>query len=85
MGIQSLRRQLPRRRQAELKDNQYVFELSLDELKAHMNEDNIVEFFATTVNYDRYGMEKDNKPRCYTAGELAPQIYCTFDTGESES
>lgn len=71
--------------QAELKDNQYVFELSLDELKAHMNEDNIVEFFATTVNYDRYGMEKDNKPRCYTAGELAPQIYCTFDTGESES
>lgn len=71
--------------QAELKDNQYVFELSLDELKAHMNEDNIVEFFATTVNYDRYGMEKDNKPRCYTAGELAPQLYCTFDTGEGGS
>lgn len=69
--------------QAELKDNQYVFELSLDELKAHMNEDNIVEFFATTVNYDRYGVEKDNKPRCYTAGELAPQLYCSFDTGEA--
>lgn len=70
--------------QAELnEDNQYVFELSLDTLKENMDENNVVEFFATSVNYDRYGMEEDNKPRCYVAGELAPQIYCTFSTGES--
>ncbi len=68
--------------QAELNgDNQYVFTLSLDTLKENMDEDNVVEFFATSVNYDRYGMEEDNKPRCYVAGELAPQLYCTFSTG----
>ena len=68
--------------QAELdENNQYVFDLDLATLKENMDENNVVEFFATSVNYDRYGMEEDNKPRCYVAGELAPQIYCTFSTG----
>ncbi len=70
--------------QAELKNNRYVFKLSLDELKAHMNGDNQVEFFATTVNYDRYGLDKDNKPRCYTAGAKGPQLYATFETGTED-
>ncbi len=66
--------------QAELDaNNQYIFNLNLAELKAHMDENNIIEFFVTSVNYDRYGMEKDNKPRCYVAGELAPQLYSTFN------
>lgn len=60
-------------------NNQYIFDLDLAELKAHMDENNIVEFFSTSVNYDRYGMEKDNKPRCYVAGEKAPQLYSTFN------
>lgn len=69
--------------QAELDANdRYVFDLSLDELKEHMDDNNIVEFFTTSVNYDRYGMEKDNKPRCYTAGEKAPQLYASFNTGD---
>lgn len=71
--------------QAEINNNKYTFVLSLDELKEHMDENNIVEFFSTSVNYDRYGMEKDNKPRCYTAGELAPQIYTTYNTGDADS
>lgn len=70
--------------QAELNDDdQYIFTLSLEMLKENMDENNIVEFFATSVNYDRYGMDEDNKPRCYVAGELAPQLYCTFSTGEA--
>ncbi len=63
----------------------YVFDLSLDELKKHMDKNNIVEFFSTTVNYDRYGLDKDNKPRCYTAGEKAPQIFAEFNTGNGNS
>ena len=72
--------------QAELNTDtkEYVFELSLDELKKHMNENNVVEFFSTTVNYDRYGLDKDNKPRCYTAGEKAPQLYAEFNTGAND-
>ncbi len=66
--------------QAELgSNNQYVFNLDLAELKAHMDENNIIEFFSTSVNYDRYGMEKDNKPRCFVAGEKAPQLYASFN------
>lgn len=72
--------------QAELdSNNQYVFNLDLEELKAHMDENNIIEFFSTSVNYDRYGMEKDNKPRCYVAGENAPQLYVSFNVEGGDS
>lgn len=63
-------------------NNRYIFDLDISELKSHMDENNIIEFFVTSVNYDRYGMEKDNKPRCYVAGELAPQLYSEFDVEE---
>ncbi len=65
--------------EAKLTDDKYTFELSLDELKAHMDDKNIVEFFATTVNYDAYGIE-DNKPKCYVAGINAPQLRTTYET-----
>ena len=68
--------------QAKLENGQYYFELSLDELKEHMDENNMVEFFVTTVNYDGYGLTEENKPKCYVAGEKAPQLYCTYNTGE---
>ncbi len=71
--------------QAELDNGQYVFELSIDKLKEMAGDDNIVEFFATTVNYDRYGVENDNKPKCYVAGSQAPQLYSVYDTGEPVS
>ncbi len=47
-----------------------------------MNENNMVEFFVTTVNYDGYGLTEENKPKCYVAGDKAPQLYCTYNTGE---
>ena len=68
--------------QAKLENGQYYFELSLDELKEHMDENNMVEFFVTTVNYDGYGLTEENKPKCYVAGDKAPQLYCTYNTGE---
>ena len=66
--------------QAKKDGEDYVFELTglLDELKAHADENNIVEFFITTVNYDRYGTDQDNKPQIYTAGANAPQLHANF-------
>ncbi len=64
--------------QAALENDQYVMELDLSALKEHADENNIVEFFATTVNYDRYGMSGDNKPKCYVVGEKAPKLYVTY-------
>lgn len=70
---------------AELSNGKYEFELTLDELKAHMDENNMVQFFVTTVNYDRYGTE-DNKPKCYVAGAQAPQLYTVYESdGEFRS
>ena len=68
---------------AALENGQYYFDLSLDELKAHMDGNNMVEFFVTTVNYDGYGLKEENKPKCYVAGEKAPQLYCTYNTGDA--
>lgn len=71
--------------QAECVNDKYEFELNIEELKQYADENNIVEFFATTVNYDRYGVEKDNKPKCFVAGKDAPNIYCTYNTGADVS
>lgn len=71
--------------QAKCINDRYEFELDIKELKKHADENNIVEFFATTVNYDRYGKEQDNKPKCFVAGSDAPSLYCTYNTGEEAS
>lgn len=63
-------------------NDRYVFELDIDELEKNADENNIIEFFATTVNYDRYGLSEDNKPKCYVAGKDAPNISCIYNTGE---
>lgn len=68
--------------QASIDNQQYIFELSLDELKAQMDENNMVEFYLTTVNYDGYEQLEENKPKIYMAGENAPQLFCTFETDE---
>ena len=68
--------------QAECVNDRYLFNIDINELKKHADENNIVEFFATTVNYDRYGMKEDNKPKCFVAGENAPSLYCVYNTGE---
>lgn len=67
--------------QSECVNDRYEFEFDINELKKHADENNVVEFFATTVNYDRYGMNEDNKPKCFVAGENAPSLYCTYNTG----
>lgn len=69
--------------QAELNSGEYYFELSLDELKEHMDENNIVEFFATSVNYDGYELKEENKPKCYVAGGKAPQLCAFYDSGDN--
>ena len=67
---------------AQCVNDKYVFELDINELKKNADENNIIEFFATSVNYDRYGLEKDNKPKCFVAGKDAPSLYCTYNTCE---
>lgn len=72
--------------QAKCINDRYDFELDINELKKYADKDNVIEFFATTVNYDRYGMEQDNKPKCFVAGKDAPSIYCAYNTdGEMSS
>ncbi|MDO5396967.1 MAG: S-layer homology domain-containing protein [bacterium] len=70
--------------QAKLNGEEYYFELSLDELKEHMDENNIVEFFVTSVNYDGYELKEENKPKCYVAGGKAPQL-CAYFASEGDA
>lgn len=70
---------------ASCENDAYKFDIDIEELKKHADENGIVEFFATTVNYDRYGMEQDNKPKCFVAGADAPKLSCLYGTGEVSS
>ncbi len=70
---------------AALENGQYIFNLDIKDLKAHMDDSNMVEFYLTTVNYDGYSETEENKPKIYLAGANAPQLFSTFDTDEEVS
>ncbi len=65
-------------------ENKYVFEITpqIDDFLAHADENNMVEVFMTSVNYDGYELDED-KPHIFTAGEKAPTLKGEYATGEN--
>lgn len=63
----------------------YVFDITAlyDEIIAHANDNNMVEFIITTVNYDDYGQE-DDKPNIFLAGEKAPKLNAEYKVSENQ-
>ncbi len=60
-------------------DGKYMFDLTeiADEVIAKADENNMVEFVLTSVNYDGIGLD-DDKPQIYIAGEKAPKLNAEY-------
>ena len=61
-------------------EKKFVFDITpdIDDFLAHANENNMVEIFITSVNYDGYELDED-KPQIYTAGENAPALVAEYN------
>ena len=63
-------------------EKKFVFDITpnIDDFLAHANENNMVEIFIASVNYDGYELDED-KPQIYTAGENAPALVAEYNVG----
>lgn len=86
MAVPNEEKTAPIAKAARNDEGKFLIDLTaeIDAVLSHANENNMVEFVLTSVNYDGYLLDED-KPQIYIAGEKAPKLNAEYNTaGELE-